>query len=89
MTRTPLMTLDDLRRILVACAGEDDGIDLSGDILDLTFEDLGYDSLALMESAARIKQEYGVDLSDDDVAEVETPRALLDIVNGSVPATAV
>ncbi|MFJ8469279.1 acyl carrier protein [Streptomyces swartbergensis] len=82
-----LMTLDDLRRILVACAGEDDGIDLTGDILDTAFEDLGYDSLALMESAARIKQEYGVDLSDDDVADVETPRALLDIVNGAVPST--
>ncbi|WP_405937236.1 acyl carrier protein [Streptomyces sp. NBC_00726] len=82
------LTIDDLRRILIACAGEDDGIDLSGDILDVTFEDLGYDSLALMESAARIKQEYGIDLSDDDVAEVETPRALLAAVNHSVPAAA-
>ncbi|MGW2560896.1 acyl carrier protein [Streptomyces sp. NPDC001514] len=82
------LTIDDLRRILVACAGEDDGIDLSGDILDVTFEDLGYDSLALMESTARIKQEYGIDLSDDDVADVGTPRALLDIINGSVTAGA-
>lgn len=81
------MNLDDLRRILVACAGEDDGIDLTGDILDTPFEDLGYDSLALMESAARIKQEFGVDLSDDDVADVETPRALLGIVNGAVTST--
>lgn len=81
------MDLEDLRRILVACAGEDDGIDLSADILDITFEELGYDSLALMESAARIKQEFGIDLLDDDVAEVETPRALLGLVNGDpVPA---
>ncbi|MEE1758263.1 MULTISPECIES: acyl carrier protein [unclassified Streptomyces] len=82
------LTIDDLRRILVEAAGADDGIDLSGDILDTSFEDLGYDSLALMESAAKIKQEYGVDLSDDAIGDVETPRALLDLVNGTTVATA-
>ncbi|GGU77006.1 actinorhodin polyketide synthase acyl carrier protein [Streptomyces litmocidini] len=77
------LTLDALRTILVACAGEDDGVDLSGDILDTTFEDLGYDSLALMESAARIEREFGIALDDDDVNEALTPRLLLDLVNGS------
>ncbi|AJF66131.1 acyl carrier protein [Streptomyces vietnamensis] len=77
------LTLDALRTILVACAGEDDSADLSGDILDITFEDLGYDSLALMESAARIEREFGVTLDDDDVNEALTPRLLLDLVNGS------
>ncbi|MGW2746917.1 acyl carrier protein [Streptomyces sp. NPDC001450] len=83
-----MMDIEDLRRILVACAGEDDAADLSGDILDMTFQDLGYDSLAMMETAARITQEYGVDLSDDEITEVATPRALLDLVNRSVAATA-
>ncbi|WP_069768260.1 MULTISPECIES: acyl carrier protein [unclassified Streptomyces] len=82
------MDIEDVRRILVACAGEDDAADLSGDILDVTFQDLGYDSLAMMETAARITQEYGVDLSDDEITEVATPRALLDLVNRSVAATA-
>lgn len=82
------LTLDALRIILVACAGEDDSVDLSGDILDVTFEDLGYDSLALMESASRIEREYGVSLSDDDVNEELTPRLLLDLVNTSVAAPA-
>ncbi|MFJ8360476.1 acyl carrier protein [Streptomyces sp. NPDC093984] len=82
------MDIEDLRRILVACAGEDDAADLDGDILDVTFQDLGYDSLAMMETAARITQEYGVDLSDDQITEVATPRALLDLVNRSVAATA-
>jgi minimal PKS acyl carrier protein len=77
-----LMDIDTLRRILVACAGEDEAAGLAGDILDVPFADLGYDSLALMESAARIKQEYGVDISDDILAELETPRAVLDLVNG-------
>ncbi|MER6343677.1 acyl carrier protein [Streptomyces sp. NPDC001595] len=79
------LTLDDLRRVLIACAGADDDIDLSGDILDVRFEDLGYDSLALMESAARIKQDYGVDISDDLLGDAETPRILLDVVNAVVP----
>ncbi|GGR85878.1 MULTISPECIES: acyl carrier protein [Streptomyces] len=83
------LAIEDLRRILIACAGEDDSLDLTGDILDSSFEDLGYDSLALMESAARIKQEYGIDLSDDDIAEVETPRALLALVNADTATAAV
>ncbi|MCG7203818.1 MULTISPECIES: acyl carrier protein [Streptomyces] len=80
--------IDDLRRILVACAGEDDGIDLSGDILDTSFGDLGYDSLALMETAARIERDYGVALADDVIADARTPRDLLDLVNRAVPADA-
>ncbi|NUR00090.1 MAG: acyl carrier protein [Streptomyces sp.] len=80
--------MDDLRRILVACAGEDDGIDLSGDILDTSFGDLGYDSLALMETAARIERDYGVALADDVIADAQTPRDLLDLVNRAVPADA-
>ncbi|MCK7625833.1 acyl carrier protein [Streptomyces sp. RS10V-4] len=81
-------TLDDLRRILVSCAGENDGADLHGDILDTPFRDLGYDSLALMETAARVEREYGIDVSDDDIAEVETPRGLLGIVNDALGADA-
>ncbi|MGY6653673.1 acyl carrier protein [Amycolatopsis sp. TRM77291] len=80
------MTLEDLKRILIDCAGDDPG-GLDGEILDTPFEDLGYDSLALMESAARIKRDFGVDLPEDDVAEVETPRDLLELV-GSVGAAA-
>lgn len=82
------INMDDLRRILVACAGEDDGIDLSGDILDTSFGDLGYDSLALMETAARIERDYGVALADDVIADAQTPRDLLDLVNRAVPADA-
>ncbi|MGA4838289.1 acyl carrier protein [Streptomyces sp. G45] len=82
------MTLDTLRDTLVACAGEDDTIDLSGDILDTPFDDLGYDSLALMESAARIEREYGITLPEEAVAEAGTPRELLDLVNGITAAAA-
>ncbi len=72
--------LHDLRRILRDVAGTEQGVDLDGDILDTPFEDLGYDSLALLETAARILHEYGVRLDDDALAEATTPRVLLDLV---------
>ena len=78
------MTLEDLLRILTECAGAADGVaDGTGgtNLADTTFEDLGYDSLALIETAARIAQDYGVEVPDEDLTELETPRALLDLVN--------
>ncbi|MGW3290684.1 acyl carrier protein [Streptomyces sp. NPDC001002] len=71
------MTIDDLRRILAECAGEDEAVDLGGDILDATFADLGYDSLALMETAARIEREFGVAVPEDEFTGTATPRAVL------------
>ena len=56
-----LVELPDLRRILLEGAGAVQGVDLNGEILDSSFEDLGYDSIAIMETAARISREYGVD----------------------------
>lgn len=80
------ITLDDIKRILVSCAGAEDGVDLGDGFADRAFEELGYDSLALMESVAVIKQEFGVALPDDDVATAETPQQLLDIANGVLAA---
>jgi act minimal PKS acyl carrier protein len=82
------MTLDDLRRILRECAGSDEGLEAGEAALDTAFDDLGYDSLALMESASRIQKEFGVAIPDGEITEVETPRALLGLVNGSLPAAA-
>ncbi|MGW0832494.1 acyl carrier protein [Streptomyces prunicolor] len=82
------MTLDDLRRILRECAGFDEGLEDDEAALDAVFEDLGYDSLALMESAARIQKEFGVVIPDAEINEVETPRALLGLVNDSLTAAA-
>lgn len=80
------MTIDDLRRILVVCAGEADSGQLDADIHDREFAELGYDSLALMETVARIEQEYGVRIPDERVAELTTPRDVLKLVNGAGPA---
>jgi act minimal PKS acyl carrier protein len=80
MTQDNTVSLDDLRRILIAAAGEDESTDMEGEILDVSFEDLGYDSLALMEAAAQIKREFGVEIDDDDLVRMQTPREMLDTV---------
>ena len=81
------MTLEDLRRILAECAGEGDSIDHHEDIGDVSFADLGYDSLALLETAARIEQEFAVSIPEDAVVTLRTPRAMLDLVTkASTPA---
>ncbi|MEU9957285.1 acyl carrier protein [Streptomyces sp. NPDC050982] len=75
------ITLDDLVLVLTECAGADDDITLNGQNLDLPFTDLGYDSLALLETAALMKHRFGVELTDEEVTGIETPREFLDRVN--------
>ncbi|MFD9125576.1 acyl carrier protein [Kitasatospora sp. NPDC059571] len=74
-------TLIDLTDKLRECAGEAEGGDLDGDVLDTPFIELGYDSLALLQVTGVLKRELGVDLADDAVVEAETPRLLLDMIN--------
>jgi act minimal PKS acyl carrier protein len=82
------MKIDDLRRILLAGAGELEGVRLDETALDAEFDALGYDSLALLETAARIGREYGVELDDDAATSAKTPRGLLELVNGALAETA-
>jgi minimal PKS acyl carrier protein len=80
------MTIDDLRQILDTCAGRDDAVADRDDISDVAFEELGYDSLALLETAARIEHRFGVTIADGEVNEVSTPRELLGLVNDQLAA---
>ncbi|MCX5415064.1 acyl carrier protein [Streptomyces sp. NBC_00059] len=76
-----VITLHDLAGVLTECAGSDEDAALTAESLDVAFTDLGYDSLALLETAATVQQRYGVTLSDDEVTGIETPREFLDLVN--------
>jgi minimal PKS acyl carrier protein len=73
------MNLDDLRRLMNECAGVDESVDLSADIGDSPFEELGYDSLAVLEITARIEQEFGVRVPEEE--SLTTPAALIEYVN--------
>lgn len=85
-TETTALSPDEFTRILREAAGEDEAVDLSGDIADTPFTELGYDSLALLEVAGRIARDYGVSLADEELDTVETPRAFVDLVNEALSA---
>jgi act minimal PKS acyl carrier protein len=78
-----MFTLDDVRRIMRNCAGapDGDGPGLDGDIAHVRFTDLGYDSLAMLEMAAHVQQEFGIRIPDDAIEEMTTPQAAVDYVN--------
>ncbi|MBZ4015353.1 MULTISPECIES: acyl carrier protein [Streptomyces] len=83
-----VFTLDDLKRILLEGAGADEGVDLDGDILDTDFEELGYESLALLETGGRIEREWGITLDDSALTDAATPRALIETVNAHLALSA-
>lgn len=73
--------LADLRRVLVTCAGEPEGVDWGAEgVGDQSFAELGYDSIALLESASVIDQEYGVRIDDETVAALTTPNSVVEHV---------
>ena len=76
------ITGTDLGRILRECAGGPESLAWDDDaVLDTAFEELEYDSIALLEAVARIQRDYGVRVDDGAVAEAATPRDLLARVN--------
>jgi minimal PKS acyl carrier protein len=79
---TRQFTLDDLRRILQEGAGVDETAGLDGDIADVGLGLLGYESLALLETAGRIEREFDIELDDAAVTDAETTaRELVELVN--------
>ncbi len=79
-------TLDDLRRIMRACAGEAEAGVLDGEIADIPFSELGYDSLALLETVSRVGQEFGTSIPDGAVTEIITPRVAVEYFNAHLRA---
>ncbi|MFB8392641.1 acyl carrier protein [Streptomyces yangpuensis] len=80
------LELSDLTRILRECAGEEEGVDLDGDVLDLHWMELGYDSLAVLQTIGHIEREYRVLLDEETLDEADTPRRFLTMVNDVLAA---
>lgn len=76
-----VFSIDDLKRILLDGAGEPEGPGVEAATVDLGFQELGYDSLAVLETCTRIEREFGVSLDEEVLGKAGTPRALVDIVN--------
>jgi acyl carrier protein len=71
--------LEDLKRILVDRVGlpKDD----IPDDLTTTFDEIGLDSLAVMEIALAVEQEYGFQVADEDAERITSFGEALDYVN--------
>lgn len=72
--------IDELGRIMSKCAGVSDAVSLDDGILDVSFADLGYDSVAMMEITAGVMREYGIEL-DETAEKAPTPRDFLALAN--------
>ncbi len=81
MSEPGSFSLDDLRKVMRACAGADESVDLDRDISDDTFENLGYDSLAVLEIEAQLQNQLNVAIPDNATANLLTPRSVLAYVN--------
>lgn len=81
-------TLDDLKRIMRTSVGVDESVDLEGAITQVPFNDLGYDSLAVLEIAGTIQKELSLSLPDEAVAELKTPGEFVGYVNERLSAVA-
>jgi acyl carrier protein len=79
MSETKKVGLEDLKRILVDRVGLPEA-DIPDD-LSTTFDELGLDSLAFMEIALAVEQEYGFQVEEEDAERITTLGEALDYVN--------
>jgi acyl carrier protein len=77
----PQLSLDELREVMRACVGREEAVVLASDDLLRTFEELDFDSLAQVELAERLRDLYGIALTDQELDELSGPRDLLDYLN--------
>ncbi|MBT2493442.1 acyl carrier protein [Streptomyces sp. ISL-96] len=67
--------------LLRSSAGDSETHNLDGDVLDIAFAELGYDSLALLQVTGTIERDSGVALDEEALDEAQTPRQYLKTVN--------
>ncbi|KZM75443.1 acyl carrier protein [Nocardia terpenica] len=72
----------DVLAALIASAGEPEAQVRAEELLDTTFEELGYDSLALIESVSRLEKRFAVTIPDHLVMDCRTFRELVERANG-------
>ncbi|MFF5252817.1 acyl carrier protein [Streptomyces leeuwenhoekii] len=82
---TGMLSLDQLLQILGECSGDEQITAQGEDVLDREFDALGYDSLVLLETSAQLKHRHDIDIPEDVIRDLKTPRAVLEYVN--VPAS--
>lgn len=79
MNERTQFTFEDLKRILVDRVGLDEE-DVKDDP-DMTFDDLGLDSLAFVEIQLAMEQDYGITVADEDADQIHTMGDAIEYTN--------
>ncbi|WP_331733609.1 phosphopantetheine-binding protein [Streptomyces sp. NBC_01276] len=75
------LELTELARILRIWGGEEECAELSEDVQDLYWDELGYDSLSVLQAIGSIERRYDVLLDGELLELADTPRSFLRCVN--------
>ena len=73
--------LDDLRKIMEQVSDEDDELNLDGDIAEQPFDELGLDSLGVLDLMTRIQQDWHVAVPDEVISTARVPQDVVDFVS--------
>lgn len=77
------ITPQDVLTALVARAGEPDSVPAASLLADTTFDELGYDSLALIAAVDEIEDRFGVQIPERGLLDLRTVGELTDLANGT------
>jgi len=78
-------TFRDLKHILVDRVGIPEA--QVSDNLDATFEDMGLDSLAIVDMQLAIQQKYAIQIADAEAVHIKTLRGAIDFTNRRIGET--
>ncbi|WP_329203010.1 MULTISPECIES: actinorhodin polyketide synthase [unclassified Streptomyces] len=82
------LELTDLTRILRFWGGEEEGVELNEDALDLYWVELGYDCLSVLQTTGYIERKFDLLLDGELLELADTPRRYLALVNSVLGARA-
>ncbi|MGW0393816.1 acyl carrier protein [Streptomyces sp. NPDC003042] len=82
------LELTGLTRILRARGGEEEGVELDGEVQDLYWVELGYDCLSVLLAAGSIERRFDIFLDGELLERADTPRRFLALVNSVLGARA-
>ncbi|GAA2846300.1 hypothetical protein GCM10010517_02960 [Streptosporangium fragile] len=80
---TGAFTFEDLRSMLRV----DDADELTESTADEEFEHLGYDSLAKYELVSQLVRRHGIQVSEETMDHLRTPRQAIEYINTLLAAT--
>jgi act minimal PKS acyl carrier protein len=74
-------TMDDLRKTIDSCLGSNSTEPLTDANVDTKLDDLGYDSLSIIEFITKLQDDLHISITDEEIDDLHTPRAVIDFIN--------